>query len=237
MKRKKYIAFVPARSGSKRIKNKNIKILGEKPLFMWTVDKLLNIDLVEKIIFSTDSDLYIDILNKNINDTERKKILIDKREKSQASDSIKIYDYIKDHLIHNFNFDDFDSLIISLPTSPFKTEDDFYNMIELHENKNRSVFSASTYSFPVSFSFNVSDEGWIPLLKGNPMLDGNTRSQDQKQAFHPNGAIYIMHLHDLKNKPTKTLYINAIPYILIGDSSIDIDTEYDFKIAEFIVQR
>lgn len=237
MKRKKYIAFVPARSGSKRVKNKNIKILGDKPLFMWTIKKLLNIELIEKIIFSTDSDMYIDILNKNISPRDQKKILIDKREKSQAGDSIKIYDYIKNHLIHNFNFADFDSLIISLPTSPFKTEDDFYNMIELHENKNRPVFSASAYSFPVSFSFNIWDEEWVPLLEENPMLDGNTRSQDQNQAFHPNGAIYIVHLHDLKKNPPKTLYINAVPYILNGDSAIDIDTEYDFKIAEFIVQR
>ena len=49
----KYTAFVPARSGSKRLPDKNIKILAGKPLAVWTLEALVNANRIDKGIFST----------------------------------------------------------------------------------------------------------------------------------------------------------------------------------------
>ena len=57
----KIIGFVPARSGSTRLKNKNIKIISGKPLIYWTVSKALKSKKFDKIIFSSNSKRYFSI--------------------------------------------------------------------------------------------------------------------------------------------------------------------------------
>ena len=51
------IAIIPARGGSKRIKNKNIKIFDGKPIIYWTIIKLMKTRLFNKIYVSTDSKI------------------------------------------------------------------------------------------------------------------------------------------------------------------------------------
>ena len=78
------IAFIPARSGSTRIKNKNINKLGKYPLFFWTVLSAIKSNAFDQIIFSSDSVKYFRILQselKKINIKKKTKILFDKREK------------------------------------------------------------------------------------------------------------------------------------------------------------
>ena len=67
------------------------------------------------------------------------------------------------------------------------------------------------------------------------MLTGNTRSQNQVETFHPNGAIYLRHITDLANRGLHTLYDDAIPYLMSRNESIDIDSEADFQLAEALL--
>ena len=55
---KKIIALIPARSGSERIKNKNIKTLNNIPLIAYTIKSAINSKIFDKIIVSTDSKKY-----------------------------------------------------------------------------------------------------------------------------------------------------------------------------------
>ena len=52
----KIVALMPMKAESQRVKNKNFRILGDKPLFHWVYDKLNNINDVEKIIINTDAE-------------------------------------------------------------------------------------------------------------------------------------------------------------------------------------
>ena len=66
------VAFIPARSKSKRLKNKNIKIINSHPLIFWTVYKALKSNIFKQVIFSSDSIKYFNLLikilkKKNIN--------------------------------------------------------------------------------------------------------------------------------------------------------------------------
>ncbi len=54
MKKKKIIAILPMRAGSQRVINKNARIINEKPLYEYTIDKLLNFNLISNIIINTD---------------------------------------------------------------------------------------------------------------------------------------------------------------------------------------
>ena len=60
----KTLAIIPARSGSKGIKNKNIKKLNGKPLINWTIETCLKTKLINYVVVSSDSNNYLDIANK-----------------------------------------------------------------------------------------------------------------------------------------------------------------------------
>ena len=55
------VAVIPARSGSKAIVDKNIQLLGDKPLLAWTIELCLECPSIERVIVSTDSQTYADI--------------------------------------------------------------------------------------------------------------------------------------------------------------------------------
>ena len=57
-----YVAVIPARSGSKRIPNKNIRMLCGKPLVVWTIEACLKVDKINRVFLSTDSLAYWDLV-------------------------------------------------------------------------------------------------------------------------------------------------------------------------------
>ena len=68
------------------------------------------------------------------------------------------------------------------------------------------------------------------------MITGNTRSQDHRAAYHPNGAIYVRSISSLSDRNLKTLYDDAIAYIMDRKFSVDIDDEVDFRVASAMVE-
>ena len=227
-----YIALVPARSGSKRLPNKNIKMLGGKPLVTWTLQAFVDASNVDEVIFSTDSMEYWAIVQQYV---KSDKLKLDYRSPDEAGDTVKIFDYLKDKSQKIFS-DREGVFILALPTVPFRNKNHIDEAVSLFEKTGKPVFSATNYGFPISFSFRVEDEnGWDPVFKDSPMITGNTRSQNQQEAYHPNGAIYVRNIKDLDNKNLKTLYTDALPYLMTRIDSIDIDAETDFKIAEALI--
>ena len=229
------IAFIPARSGSKRFPNKNIFPLCGKPLLVWTVESFIKSNCFDEIIFSSDSYEYNDIL-KDFVKTDIVKF--HKRSKEEAGDKIKIFDYIKEN-ISNFCNDE-DLFAMGLPTCPLRRDFHIKDCIELYLSKRKSVFSACEFDFHVSFAFKLNnydnENSWEPAFKNSPMITGQTRSQDQEKFFHPNGAIYIIKPEEIKNN-LKTFYINSIPYIMDKKYSTDIDNKIDLEIAEIIIKQ
>ena len=86
----KIVSIIPARSGSKRLKNKNISRLGDKPLINHILEKLVHIKVISKIIISTDYPQIDKFIKK-----KNKKIIIEKRPKELASDKSTALDVVK----------------------------------------------------------------------------------------------------------------------------------------------
>jgi len=229
-----YIAFVPARSGSKRLPNKNVKMLGGKPLVVWTLEACINSPEIDKVIFSTDSDEYWALVKTYL---PSDKLCLHKRTADDAGDKVKIFDYLKANPTNIFS-NSHQYFLLALPTMPFRSSKNINDAVELHKTLNKPIFSAVEYDFSVAFAFSKNDdESWEPLLKESPMVTGNTRSQDQVEYFHPNGAIYIRAISDLVGDELNTLYDGAIPYFMNSNDSVDIDNEEDFRLAEIMVER
>ena len=77
-KSNKIICFIPARSGSTRIKNKNIKLIRQRPLVYWTVLKALKSKQFDKIIFSSDSIKYYNNLIKYLKKDKMKRCCMER---------------------------------------------------------------------------------------------------------------------------------------------------------------
>ena len=115
-KKIKAVALIPARSGSKRIVNKNIKLLQNKPLLSYSIYSALKSKCFDRVICSTDSEHYAEIASQYGAE-------VISRPKKIASSVSPDYEWVK------FTIDvlqkekyDFNVYSILRPTSPFRTE-------------------------------------------------------------------------------------------------------------------
>jgi len=222
--------FVPARSGSSRLKDKNFLMLENKCLFEWSIDTANKSTEIQRIIFSSDSDKYIEYA-KSIE--LNKKLIIDKRSSTNANSKTKIYDYLKgDFLKNNVYLKEEDYILMLLPTQPFRKLDDIRKIVELNKKTKKNIFSARQYDFHVSFAFELQGKNqYKPLFSDSPLLTGSTRSQDQVNYLHPDGSIYLVSVKSLKEKNLKSIYSGALPFKSTSKYHIDIDDEQDFEFA------
>jgi CMP-N-acetylneuraminic acid synthetase len=228
------VAIVPARSGSKRVPGKNVRLLGGRPLVHWTLAACIEAPSIDRVIFSTDSQEYWEGARRAFGED---KLVLDRRDAEEAGDKVKIFDYIKGAREKLFRDGD-SAFVLCLPTVPLRTSAQIEEAVDLFRRTNKPVFSATAYGYPISFAFYADEPGsWTPAIEPSPLMTGNTRSQDQKEAFRPNGAIYVRNPADLARAELKTFFIGAQPYMMDARSSVDIDSEADFELAEFYLAR
>ena len=175
-------AIVPARSGSKRLPGKNVKPLGGRPLIFHTLDAVTNQEVVSKVLFTTDSDDYLDLVHHEYGD----KVSLEKRPASFASDTTKVHDEIvrlaKAGQIQTEWF------MLCLPTAPLRTHATVSRLLAQWSLDREPLFSASEYSFPIQFAFSIDVNGdWQPVDEMSPMITGNTRSQDIEKGLDQTG--------------------------------------------------
>ncbi len=235
MKKSEIICFIPARSGSTRIKNKNIRLIDGRPLIYWTVSKAIKSKKFDRIIFSSDSDNYYNILTKYLKKDKLnyKNLIFDKRSIAHSKTKSKIFDYLKYDLLNKFNFNKNDLLVQMLPTCPLRSIKTIKEAINLSIINKKNYFSACEYDFHITFGFLINNNKWKPTFKKSPMITGSTQSQSQKKYYHPSGVINCLYVRSL-SKNIKSIYQGALPIIVTRSESFDIDTEDDLKILKRI---
>ena len=230
------IAIIPARSGSKRLKDKNLQPILGLSLFLWTIRAAKSSRNIDKIIFSTDSEKYVEIC-KSDNYAKKLKCQIDLRSGEEAGDKIKIYDYLRtDKFLKRNDIKEDDRLILLLPTCPLRPEGLIDKIINYADEIQSSVFTCCEYDFHVNFAFSLQQENNLNFkpLFGNysPMVSGNTRSQDQTIYYRPNGSVYVVKVKEILNPRAKAIYFNATPFEMDKIYSCDIDNKMQLKIAD-----
>lgn len=223
----KRLCIIPARGGSKRLPGKNIKKLNGKPLVFYTIDAVLSSNKFDKIIFTSDND---DILNEVRINYSVDNLSIIKRPNELASDTSKVIDTVM-HLID----EEYDQTWLTLPTSPLKTAQDFVFASELLDDSCDSVLSFTEMEFPPTLGLVVKEENILEDYdSSNPWQNGNSRSQDHPTVYRPNGALYGSWTNKLLEY--KNYYKGTTKgYFMPRNRSIDIDTQFEFDLAEFIL--
>lgn len=223
----KNIAIIPARSGSKGLKDKNIKILHGLPLMAYSIKAAIESKLFEEIMVSTDSEEYAKIARENGANVPFL------RSEAMSSDIAGSWDVVKEVLNkYNEQGKRFDTVCLLQPTSPLRTSGDIIEGYKLYEAKCADAVTSvcETDHSPV-WSMTLSDS--LSLSEFREKTQDIPR-QALDTYYRLNGAIYIRKAEYLKTG-VEILSGNEYAYIMGRNRSIDIDTETDFAMADFMM--
>lgn len=222
---KKGLIIIPARGGSKGIKNKNIVNVCGKPLIFYTINPALKIrgsGLVDKVIVSTDSRRIAEISGKLGADVPFL------RPKNISGDKAKSIDFIL-HAVSYFEKRGifYDYVILLQPTSPLRNYDDIKKAVNLYlNNKQDSLISVCREErVDETELYHKNNNVGVPLS-----IDHNKgiRRQDLKELFIRNAAIYITSVKYLK-KNRRVISDSPLLFEMPEKRSLDIDTKNDLE--------
>ncbi len=223
----KNIAIIPARSGSKGLKDKNIKDLCGKPLMAYTIEAALTSELFEEVMVSTDSEIYAKTAGRY------GAAVPFLRSSVTAGDSADSWDMVEEVLTGYRNLGrTFDTFCLLQPTSPLRTAEDIIEAYKIYEEK---------ASFAVA---SVCEAEHSPLwcgtlphngeFAGFVKLENMKRRQEAGKFYRLNGAVYIVNIDRFQTD--RFLYQEgSFAYVMPQERSVDIDTAVDFKLAECLM--
>lgn len=218
------VAVIPARGGSTRFKNKNIALLGEKPLICWTVEAVLNSGVFDDVYISTDSDKIFDAV-KHLN------VKRHFRPEHHATTRATVLDAMIDLMQ---NIPKYDIFAYFLPTCPFIKSYSIKEGISMLNDYTDSVVSVSYYEEPIQLACIKKNDHIIPIFDN--LTSGLTNSKFIQKYVKPNGGFYISKWDNLLNN--KNFFKGNVKGVEIpNDIIVDIDYESDLKKAEFMIQN
>ena len=225
----KTIAIIPARCGSKGIKDKNIKDLCGKPLIAYSIEAAKKSECFDEVMVSTDSELYAEIAR---NYGASVPFL---RSERTASDTASSWDMVEEVLLkYEKKGKTFNAFCLLQPTSPLRTVSDIKEAVALF--KERASFAVVSVCeaehSPLWCGHLPDDNEFVGFLTPENMK----QRQSGRRFYRLNGAIYIVNIERFRKD--KFLYQKgSYAYIMDQTRSVDIDTEVDFMLAELLMQR
>ena len=203
-------ALITARSGSKRLPNKNIKIMLDKPLIAWTIEAARKSKYIKDIYVSTDSELIADI-SKNYG-----AIVPRLRRSELAKDDTTSYETAIDFEEY-FEVNNRYEMLLLQPTSPLRMSIHIDKFIEYVRKMDSSQCVA------------VRD-----ISKTIRLLPETDKIKNIK--YLPNGSIFYTLISTLKKE--KTFFSAESDFFVMDDfHSIDIDNQDDWNIAEACLEK
>lgn len=231
--RKRYLAVIPARGGSKGIPKKNIKVMNGKPLIAYTIEaasEAIAQGFIDDCIVSTDSEEIASISR------QYGASVPFMRPEYLGGDTIKSIDVI----LHALQFMEdkgkvYDAVITLQPTSPMRTTEDLTGGIFLYDNSdNDSAIAVYEDSKANGFNYYRMGDNNIGIAEHKEHNTG-IRRQEMKPMYVRNGALYISSISLLKEKH---LIIGDRPllYVMPKERSVDVDSLQDFEYIGFLMK-
>ena len=228
--KKKIIAIIPARGGSKGIKNKNLRNLAGKPLIKHSIDYAKQSKYIDKIIVSTDSEKI-----KKFALSEG--VIVIERPDEISSDKALVVDAIR-HVITELEEKDkynVDIIVLLECTSPIKSVEEIDQAIKILINEQAdSVATFKETAISPNRFWKIKNSIVVPFIEGaNPFLP----RQMQPVGYELSGQIYALSASVLKLNPNSiSILLGKIYPIITKTQVIDIDNETDLLIAEKIFE-
>lgn len=224
----KNIAIIPARSGSKGLKDKNIKSLNGKPLLAYSIDAAYASQLFDEIMVSTDSPEYAEIAKKYGANVPFLRSVELSNDTAGSWDVVKAVLEKYKELGHEF-----DTICLLQPTSPLRTEKDIKNAYQFFCDKQAdAVTSVCEVDHSPLWTMVLPED--CSLQEYNKSNCGNAPRQQLATYHRFNGAVYIRKI-EYTSVGVELISEKEYAFIMDRENSVDIDTELDFKMAEVML--
>ena len=223
---KSVLAIIPARGGSKGLPGKNTLLLAGKPLIAWTIEEAKKSKYIDRIILSSEDKEIISVA-----ETYGCEVPFIRPIELAKDDTLGV-----EPIIHAINALDkkYDYVCLLQPTSPLRRVEHIDGCIKKGALKNAvSCVSVQEVEKHPYWMYKIDNSDYlIPLFEDR----FESRRQDLQKVYALNGAVYFT-----KSKLIieTSLFIdkNTVAFCMDGKSSIDIDNDYDFYLAENILLK
>ncbi len=224
-KNKKILAIIPARGGSKGVPRKNIKLAGGKPLIAWMIEAAKKSKYIDRLILSSNDNEIINVAKKHGCDVP----FVRPEELAQDDSSSS------DVIAHALNeIPGYDYVMLLQPTSPLTIIKDIDGCIEFCIDFNaKATISVTEPNKTPYWMFKMGKNNNLKPVLGNKYL--HYRRQDLPSTYIPTGAIYIA--ESIWFLDNRSFYSESTKgYVIPRERTLDIDTEPDFKLFEFLIE-
>lgn len=229
----KITCLIPARSGSKRVPNKNIRELSGKPLISYTIEIAIKSQIFDKIIIVTDSREYAQL-------AESYGVVCPKlRPKNISSDTSPDIDWLL-WAIKEFKLGDNNQCVAILrPTSPFRKVDTLLETWDIFRNSDAdSLRAISEVTEHPGKMWTLNNKTMTPLLpfKLNNVPWHSSQKTVLPKVYVQNASLEIVSVSSIVETQSISGEI-ILPYISKGYEGFDINDEIDFLIAEYLINN
>ncbi len=223
------LAIVPARSGSKGLKDKNIRLVNGKPLIHYTLEAAVNSGVFKEVMLSTDSEKYAAIAR----EIQGVKVPF-LRDELNATDVASTWDVVREVISKYKEMGkEFDAFCVLQPTSPLRNSNHIKEAYEKMLEKNAdSVISLCKLEHSINTCNVLPEDG---SMYGFLKDETKYARQMNSTYYRLNGAIYFSKVASfLKEGTIYTKKSNS--YVMDSISSVDIDDELDLRYAEYLIK-
>tara|TARA_R100000664_G_C2757398_1_gene145621 strand:+ start:1749 stop:2426 length:678 start_codon:yes stop_codon:yes gene_type:complete len=217
------LAVIPARGGSTRLKDKNIRLLGGRPLIVHTIETVIDSGEFDTIIVSTDSQEIKDVAKDYDVEIYDRPAEYATEKATVLSALIAMMQDVERHDVFSY----------FLPTCPFRKTEDISKAIEILRECD-SVVSISEYSEPIQLAMIKRNDSVFPVFDN--LTSGLTNSKFIQKYYKPNGSFYMSHWSHIREH--KNFFVGNVKGVEIPRSMyVDIDTAEDLEKAEEMISQ
>jgi CMP-N,N'-diacetyllegionaminic acid synthase len=218
---KSVLAIIPARGGSKGVPRKNIREVGGRPLIAWSIEEAKKSKYIDRLVLSSEDAEIIRVAKEWGCDVPFVRPAELARDDTPGIDPV----------LHAMDMlDRYDLVVLLQPTSPLRSVADIDGCIEQCVTNDAPACVSLTEAEQSPFwMFRIGGEGRMQRLLENK--EAYARRQDLPPVFVLNGAVYVAQCDWLRLSKT-FMTDEALGYVMPGERSLDIDTEFDVQMLE-----
>jgi len=216
---KKLVAIVPMKGHSERVPDKNIRIIGGKPLFYWILNTLTHCSTVEQVYVDTDSKKIAKMCKDTFN------VSIIWRPRELRGDFISMNNI----LAYDINYIGGRDFLQTHATNPLIKAQTIDNAVKKYFSLNKfdSLFSVT------KIQSRLYDSSLKPINHDPSNL---IRTQDLPVVYEENSNLYIFSIESFKNNKSNRIGKKPFLYEVDKLEAIDIDTREDFDLADALLK-
>lgn len=223
--------FIPARSGSKGIKDKNIRFFFGKPLLSYAVRACLDSQYKGRVLVSTDSESYASIARQHGAEVPFL------RPRPLSGDTAKVSDAILDALEQYKKLGtSFDAVVLVQPTSPLILAEDVSSITDFFLKKEaNAVVSVAEADCPREWLNHLP-----PDFSVTDFLDHTTALKNRQElpvSYRITGCVRAIQTGYFIDSGSNWYGPGCYAVLLPRERSVDIDSEFDWKFAEFLMSE